>query len=171
MSQLNLAHNFWPFSPLYCLYVHSLCYQPIQQSVNWMATCLKGWSSIPERGSFLLPPVSLLCPDQCRCWPSVLFSECGDSLLSRVGLAPRLCLMFCICACLCLRDVAHVHTDYFTSSLHPFRIYQPKFYELYLFVLRARPSTLYFIILTVLFTPNTCLLVGWIWLRPFPVSK
>lgn len=55
-----------------------------------MATCLKGWSSIPERGNIFLPPVSLLCPDQYRCRPSLLFSECGDSLLSGVGLAQRL---------------------------------------------------------------------------------
>jgi hypothetical protein len=95
-----------------------------------MATCLKGWSSTPERGN-------------------ILFSERGYYLLSGVGLAPRLCLVFCICACLCLRDVAHVHTGYFPSSLHLFRIYQPKFYVLYLFVLRARPAILYFIILTV----------------------
>ena len=171
MSQLNLAHNFWPNSQLFCLYAHSLFYQPIQQSVNWMATCLKGWSSTPERWNIFLPPVSLLYPDHYRCWPSLLFSDCGDSLLSGVGLAPRLCLVFCSCACLCLRDVAYVHTGYFPSSLHPFRIYQPKLYVLYLFVLRARPAILYFIILTVWFTSNTCLLVRWIWLRTFPVSK
>jgi hypothetical protein len=132
-----------------------------------MATCLKRCSSTPDRGSIFLPPVSLLCPDKYQCRPSLLFREYGDSLLSGVGLAPRLSWYFAsmrveafVTRCMCTQATFPPLCTRLSQWIPLFRIYQPKFYVQYLFVLRACPAVLYFIILTVWLTSSTCWLVG-----------
>jgi len=131
-----------------------------------MATCLKVCSSTPERGSIFLPPVSLLCPDQYRCRQTSCSATFGDSLPSGVALAPGLSWCFAsmrvyafVTWCMCTQVTFPPLCTRISQWSPFFRIYQPKFYALYLFVLRTHPAILYVIILTVCFTSSTCWLV------------